>query len=286
MEGAAGVPLPETGDEQARRRAGMGVGKPDLLADVEEAKALLATATRQAVQDALRAVVRTQEAQLRVMEEEEARKAADEEKAQAWLAEAAAQLEGLEAQKAKAAADEDYEACARLRDEIAALKEQMEKPAEAAAAAPAPPVAAPARPKVEGVEWRSLDKFAWDQGEYNTPWVSVYVTLPGVGAVKDSVSCDFTAEGFDLKVMGLEGVNYRLLKDPLEKEVEVGKCKFIVKKDRVTIKLRKIKGEYSYDNWTDLVPKRVKSADEKAADKDNPSSGIMDMMKDMVRERD
>ena len=51
------------------------------------------------------------------------------------------------------------------------------------------------------------------------------VTLPGVGAVKDSVSCDFTAEGFDLKVMGLEGVNYRLLKDPLEKEVEVGKCR-------------------------------------------------------------
>ena len=56
-------------------------------------------------------------------------------------------------------------------------------------------------------------------------------------------------------MVGLNGANYRLLKSPLEKDVEVEKCKFIVKPDRVTIKLRKVKGQYSYDNWNDLVPK-------------------------------
>lgn len=75
----------------------------------------------------------------------------------------------------------------------------------------------------------------------------------------------------------MNGMNYRLLKSPLEKEVEVEKCKFTVKPDRVTIKLRKIKGQYSYDNWADLVPKRAKTEKEKA----DPTAGIMDMMKDM-----
>ena len=78
-------------------------------------------------------------------------------------------------------------------------------------------------------------------------------------------------------MVGLNGANYRLLKSPLEKDIEVEKCKFIVKPDRVTIKLRKIKGQYSYDNWNDLVPKRPKTDKEKA----DPTAGIMDMMKDM-----
>lgn len=78
-------------------------------------------------------------------------------------------------------------------------------------------------------------------------------------------------------MVGLNGSNYRLLKGPLDKDIDVEKCKFIVKPDRVTIKLRKVKGQYSYENWTDLVPKRRKTEKEK----DDPTAGIMDMMKDM-----
>lgn len=50
--------------------------------------------------------------------------------------------------KAKAAADEDYEACARLRDEIAELKAELDDPAagEAAAAAAAQVLVPPVRP--------------------------------------------------------------------------------------------------------------------------------------------
>jgi len=175
------------------------MAKQDLVDDLAEIAALLETATRPAVVDALQTLRRTQQAALRVAEAEERAAAEALEKQQAWAAEASQQLQQLEDAKAKAAADEDYEACARLRDEIAEMKAKLENPGEAAAAAAQVPVP-PTRPVVRGVEWQPMDKFAWDQGEYNTPWVSVYVTLPGVGSVKDSVTCDFTADSFDLKV--------------------------------------------------------------------------------------
>ena len=50
-----------------------------------------------------------------------------------------------------------------------------------------------------------------------------------------------------------------------------------VKADRVVVMLKKIPGEYGPDHWMDLVPKRKRSQ----ALKDDPTAGIMDMMKDM-----
>lgn len=47
--------------------------------------------------------------------------------------------------------------------------------------------------------YEAFDRFAWDQGGYNSPKVSVYVTLEGVGSAKDRVSCSFTPRGFDLR---------------------------------------------------------------------------------------
>merc|ERR1719171_482095 len=48
----------------------------------------------------------------------------------------------------------------------------------------------------------------------------------------------------------------------------------------ITLKLKKVKGEYSYDHWTDLKKKGGKAAKDKSRNKD-PSAGIMDMMKDL-----
>ncbi len=149
-------------------------------------------------------------------------------------------------------------------------------PAPAPAAAPIPARAPPA-PAVEdgGVVYEPLDSFAWDQGEYNSPWVSVYVSVEG--ASKERTSCDFTESSFDLRVLDVAGKNYRLRKDNLDKAIVPAESKVIVKKSRVVIKLRKVKGEYSYDHWTDLCAKRAKDP----AKKDDPMGGIMDMMKDM-----
>lgn len=46
--------------------------------------------------------------------------------------------------------------------------------------------------------YTTVDRFAWDQGSYNSPKVSVYVPLDGVGTAKDRVACSFTDSGFDL----------------------------------------------------------------------------------------
>ena len=129
------------------------------------------------------------------------------------------------------------------------------------------------------VEFTPIETFGWDSGEYNSPWVNVYVTLEGVGSVKKDVECTFTNDGFDLTVKGLNGKNFRLLKDNLEHDIVPEESKRIVKKDRVTIKLKKVKGEYSYDTWNNLTAKKNKV--EKQKKKDDPMGGIMDMMKDM-----
>jgi len=67
-----------------------------------------------------------------------------------------------------------------------------------------------------------IEDFAWDQGSYNSPIVTVYVELDNVGSVKDSVKVDFTQSSFDITVTNLNGKNYRLFKDNLEKDIIPG----------------------------------------------------------------
>lgn len=152
-----------------------------------------------------------------------------------------------------------------------------------AAAAPARASISLSRP-IAGKDFVPVETFSWDQGEYNSPTITIYVDIDGVGRVKDAVTCDFGLHSFDLKVMGLNGINYRLLKDNLEKDIVPGSSKFIVKRDKVVIKLQKVKGEYSYENWGQLTAK--KSREESAQKKKDPMGGIMDMMKDMYEEGD
>ena len=103
--------------------------------------------------------------------------------------------------------------------------------------------------------------------------MTLYIDLPGVGGVKNNVSCDFTKSSFDLTISGLEGKNYRLFKDNLDKDIIPESCKFVVKKDKIVVKLAKVKGEYSYESWTNLTSKKSKEAQESS--KKDPMGGIM-----------
>jgi len=167
----------------------------------------------------------------------------------------------------------------------------------AAAPAPAPvPVRAPVlevpmpaklptvKPEVgPSIEYTSVASFGWDQDSYGTDpnYIYVYVTsgVDGVGAIKDRVTCDFGKDSFDLKVNGLNGKNLRLLKRGLEKDIVAAESKCIVKKNQIKIKMLKKKGQYGYESWTELTAKRSKT-DEDGKEKD-PSSSLMDMMKDL-----
>ncbi len=105
------------------------------------------------------------------------------------------------------------------------------------ATAPPPPI---------GAQYTTIPSFGWDQGDYNSDTVSVYIRsffrlthfvcrfiylvfiicrsgIDGVEKVKsEDISCDFTEGSFDLKIHGLNGKNYRLLKDNLDKEIVPG----------------------------------------------------------------
>jgi calcyclin binding protein len=142
------------------------------------------------------------------------------------------------------------------------------------------------RKPTAGMAYIPIENFAWDQGEYNSPLVSIFIDLPGVGAIKDQVDFSCTATSFDLKINGLEGKNYRLVKDNLDKDIVPSESKIIVKKDKIVVKLQKKKGEYSYEHWTSLTSKKPRNSASEAERKKDPTAGLMDMMKEMYDDGD
>merc|ERR1719419_1253510 len=132
-------------------------------------------------------------------------------------------------------------------------------------------------------EWKSIEKFYYSDSGYDKPTVTAYIDLPGVGASKDRVECHFTEQKFDLQVRNHNGVNFRMIKEPLEKDIVPEMCKTVVKRNQIKLKLRKKKGEYSYESWTRLTAKGGKRKD---FSKDDPNKSIMSMMKDMYDEGD
>ena len=158
------------------------------------------------------------------------------------------------------------------------------KPATAPAAPPPAPVKLPTRVPEGGpsVTYTTIPSFGWDQDSYSADpnFVYVYITsgVDGVGDIKERVTCDFTARSFDLKIGDLKGKHLRLFKNNLDKDIDPAQSKVIVKKSQIKIKMRKVKGQYGYDQWVDLVSKRPREEDGK--DKD-PGAALMDMMKEM-----
>ncbi len=127
-------------------------------------------------------------------------------------------------------------------------------------------------------KWTPISKFAWDQGgDGRSKFVHIYVNADGIGAIKERVSCKFTSSSFDLQVVNLNGENLRLFKDNLEKDIDPSASKFRVKSDRIVLSLRKKEGQFGPELWTELVAKRQK----KNTTKEDPTAGIMDMMKDL-----
>jgi calcyclin binding protein len=218
----------------------------------------------------------------------------------------------------------------RLKNVIAMLREEGEaltKRAAAAAADPASSSADPtsATPTVEdvkaarlppyepaapvpkrspapnvmitsnSVKYRSFPTIQFDAGGYNGPTVTVYVPLEGIGKHdRAKISCQFTSGSFDLIVSDFEGgANYRLLNDNLEHEIDVSQSKFVIKPNKIIIKLGKVKSGTeswsSYDSWTQLSSKKSKDKNATGTGgkkKDDPMGGIMDMMKDMYESGD
>lgn len=154
---------------------------------------------------------------------------------------------------------------------------------------PAPVKAAPAAGS--GL-YKTIDRFAFDAGTSSDKFVTLYIPLMGVGSIpKDQITCDFTTDSFDLIVRDhLDGKSYRIKKDSLEHDIVVEQSKFIVKADKILVKLAKVKGEYgSYDYWSKLSdPKRKTKKFKKSSSgsSSDPASSINDMMREMYENGD
>lgn len=172
------------------------------------------------------------------------------------------------------------------REPVPAEKPAADKPAtpaqkEAPSAETAP---APAPVVVTGGPWTEFPSYSFEAGSYGSEKVTVSVRLKGIGELpREQITCTFGKSQFDLRIMGWEGKNWRMFKTNLEKEVDTSKCSFKVTKNSVYVYLAKVKGEYGYESWADLVSKKSKKDGEKSSD---PTAGLMDLMRDMYNDGD
>ncbi len=206
----------------------------------------------------------------------------------------ASALKRLEESRAKAA-EEQQEQSNGEEEEAQRVQPQEEPkaaepvkdvvPQDASATKQAAP---PATVAPQTIKYKSIDKFSFDAGSYNSPTVTIYILMSGIGSIPDpksQIQCSFTSTSFDLTIHQFNGLNYRLLKDSLANEIDAEKSKHIVKANKIIIKLSKKKGEYgTYDSWNELTSK--KSKQDLAKSKKDPSAGIMDLMKDMYDKGD
>lgn len=183
-----------------------------------------------------------------------------------------------------------------LQAQPSAKEASTDMKADTAKAAPAEetqkPAVTPATPPPTKVDvrsagpWTEITTFALDLGGYDKPLVTVDVRLKGIELLpKENVTCDFTEASFDLKITGLDGTNYRFLRTNLDKDIVPAESEVKVKKNHVIVVLKKVKGQYGYDSWSDLCAKGKRKPTNNSKDS-NPQDSIMGMMKDLYDEGD
>jgi hypothetical protein len=108
----------------------------------------------------------------------------------------------------------------------------------APAAAPPAAKAVPLKKTTSAVteSFTTLSTFSWDDETGDV----VKVLVPLEGVTKELVSVEFSSKGFDLRVTGLAGVNYRCAVADLHAEIVPSESGFMVPKSskRVVIKLK------------------------------------------------
>ncbi len=139
---------------------------------------------------------------------------------------------------------------------------------------------------VSGIKFLPIENFAWDQGEHNSSLITIYIDdLDGVGALPtENIIFTPTKASFELTINDLNGKNYKLIKDNLEKDIIPEESTIIIKKNKIILKLKKKKGEYSYEHWSSLTSKKPRT--DKIESKSDPMGGLMDMMKSMYEDGD
>ena len=116
---------------------------------------------------------------------------------------------------------------------------------------------------------------------YNSPWVArALISLEGVGARRNGgATVDFGIDSFDLRVTDVaRSTDWSW--SALDKDIVPEESRLIVKKNRITLKLKKVKPN-TRTTRTDLKKKGGKAAKDKCTRGKIRGERIMDMMKDL-----
>ncbi|KDR16863.1 calcyclin-binding protein [Zootermopsis nevadensis] len=166
----------------------------------------------------------------------------------------------------------------KLETEITTLKEFSEKDS-----VPETPVSPVTTSKLKCYEVK-LNNYAWDQSD---KFVKIFVALKNVQTVEAAnVFCEFTNRSVELKVNGLDNRNYTLPVKNLLEEIDADKSHWKVKTDNVVIFLAKKKDGIKWSHMTTHEKKANEPRLPKLDQNDDPSAGLMDMMRQMYEDGD
>lgn len=136
-----------------------------------------------------------------------------------------------------------------------------------------------------------LTNYAFDQSE---KFVKLFVTLDGIEKIQNpdtNVTITFTERSLELKIVDFNNRDYKFVVNNLLEPIVVEKSYRKVKSDMIAIYLKKAtEGK----NWAELTvtAKQLKDLkasafkEDNAAESDDPSAGIMNMMKKLYESGD
>lgn len=132
-----------------------------------------------------------------------------------------------------------------------------------------------------------LTNYAWDQSD---KFVKLFVTLKNVQSLEaEQIFCKFSARSVELRVNGLDNRNYFLVINNLLNNIDETKSHWKVKTDMVIVYLSKSQQSVDWKHLT-LSEQKLKDAQKKDIDdmnpNDDPSQGLMNLMKKMYTEGD
>lgn len=103
---------------------------------------------------------------------------------------------------------------------------------------------------------------------------------------REQVECSYQKDSVELRILGLNGRNYRwvqrslgflLQSIELSHDILPEECKLLIRKDRITMKLKKA---HERESWYQLPPEEKKFDNMKDTE-DDPTGGLMKLMKNM-----
>ncbi|KAK3866750.1 hypothetical protein Pcinc_027734 [Petrolisthes cinctipes] len=129
----------------------------------------------------------------------------------------------------------------------------------------------------------NLRTYSWDQSD---KFIKLYITLKNIQTLnKEAVTTTFNKKSMELNVKELEGKNYNLNVSNLADSIKPDASYHKVKTDMVVVLLAKEDQEHK---WGGVTTEDVKASEARKpkTNSDDPSAGMMDLMKQMYDDGD